>query len=53
MNHRLLSRLKSTDGHIVVRVAADSSFHIFVTDDRDERDTIKMVSGPYQASRKA
>ena len=52
-NRRMLSRLKSIDGHIVVRVAQDGSFNIFITDNNDENDRIKLVSGPHQAGRKS
>ncbi|WP_050468554.1 ComEC/Rec2 family competence protein [Herbaspirillum chlorophenolicum] len=52
-NRRMLSRLKSIDGHIVVRVAQDGTFNIFVTDNADESDRVKMVSGPHRSSRKS
>ncbi|WP_394778646.1 ComEC/Rec2 family competence protein [Undibacterium sp.] len=51
-NRRLVSRLRSTDGHIVVRVApGGASFHIAVTDNTDEQDRIKLVTGPYASGR--
>lgn len=44
-NRRLASRLSSSDGHVVVRVAPDgATFVIVVTDNSDELDTIKLVS---------
>jgi glyoxylase-like metal-dependent hydrolase (beta-lactamase superfamily II) len=47
-NHRLLARAKALDGHIVVRVApGGGSFTVYVTDNRDERDTVLRADGPY------
>jgi hypothetical protein len=44
-NKRLVSRMRSTDGHVVIRVAPDgATYSIVVTDNRDENDTIKLVS---------
>jgi hypothetical protein len=44
-NRRLASRLRSSDGHVVIRVAADGGgYAIIVTDNADESDTIKLVS---------
>lgn len=46
-NRRLISRLQSTDGHVVVRVApGGSSFTTVVTNNRSEDDTVKLVRGP-------
>jgi hypothetical protein len=41
-NRRLTNQLRSRDGHVVVRVAPDgASYTVYVTDNGDERDTIK------------
>lgn len=43
-NQRLTSQMRSRDGHVVVRVAADgASYRIYVTDNGDENDTVKLV----------
>jgi glyoxylase-like metal-dependent hydrolase (beta-lactamase superfamily II) len=45
VNKRLASRMRSSDGHVVIRVAPDgAAFSIFVTDNSDENDTIKLIS---------
>jgi glyoxylase-like metal-dependent hydrolase (beta-lactamase superfamily II) len=47
-NGRLTSRLRSHDGHVVVRVAPGGArFHVAVTDNRDEGDRTTLVTGPY------
>ncbi|MDB5908459.1 MAG: hypothetical protein JWP34_2573 [Massilia sp.] len=52
-NHRLARRMRSTDGHVVVRVAPDgASFRVAVTDNRDEQDRVKLVTGPYASGPK-
>ncbi|TFW31483.1 ComEC/Rec2 family competence protein [Duganella callida] len=44
-NQRLTSKMRSRDGHIVVRVAPDGeAFTIYVTDNGDENDTIRSIS---------
>lgn len=44
-NRRLTSRLRSSDGHVVIRVApGGATYSIVVTDNGDELDTIKFVS---------
>ncbi len=46
-NRRLMLRLQSIDGHIVVRVPPDgTSFTTTVTDSKDEKDIVKLVRGP-------
>lgn len=46
-NARLMRRLASTEGHVVVRVAPDgASFTMVVTGCEDERDTVRDVFGP-------
>lgn len=50
MNQRLLRKLQSTNGHVVIRVApGGGSFTTFVTDNRDENDTVLVRRGPYKA----
>jgi len=47
-NARLMRRLRSTEGHVIVRVSpSGSSFTIVVTDNHDERDTVLCRFGPY------
>jgi hypothetical protein len=47
-NRRLVSRMRSRDGHVVVRVApGGGSFHVQTTDNTDETDHIKLSLGPY------
>jgi hypothetical protein len=49
-NDRLFRRMAASDGHVVVRVAADGgSFRIVVTSNRDEADTVTSVHGPWPA----
>jgi hypothetical protein len=46
-NARLMRRLVSTEGHVIVRVAPDSrSFTVVVTYDTDEGDIVRVVQGP-------
>ena len=52
-NKRLLSKAKSLDGHIVVRVApGGKTFTIFVTDNSNESDIIVRTDGPFTAHAK-
>jgi hypothetical protein len=44
----LLGRLKSSQGHIVIRVApGGESFRVIVLDDTSESFTVKSTHGPY------
>jgi hypothetical protein len=44
-NRRLTSKMRSSDGHVVVRVAPDgATYTIYVTDNGDENDTVKLTS---------
>jgi hypothetical protein len=43
VNGRFLPNVKSTEGHVVVRVGADGRYRIYVTDSRDERDIITFA----------
>ena len=48
---RRLNLLKSSQGHVVVRVAPDGgSYSIFVTENRDESDLIVKRFGPYPSA---
>lgn len=49
-NGRLTSRMRSHDGHIVVRVQPGGErFHIAVTDNGTEDDRVTLLTGPYEA----
>jgi beta-lactamase superfamily II metal-dependent hydrolase len=46
----LLDRLKSSQGHILLRVApGGDSFQVIILDDEKESDAVKAVFGPYQS----
>ena len=46
----LLGKLKSSQGHIVVRVApGGDTFRVIILDDSNESYTVKAVHGPYQS----
>lgn len=48
INQRFMSKVKSTSGHIVIRVApGGNEFRVFITDNHDESDTVKAVFGPF------
>ncbi|HEY4048043.1 MAG TPA: MBL fold metallo-hydrolase [Acidobacteriaceae bacterium] len=50
-NNQFNSKMKSMDGHVVVRVAPDGeTFQVVVTDNSDDSDQVKLVSGPYRCS---
>jgi hypothetical protein len=47
---RLARRMRSHDGHVVVRVPPGGArFYIAVTDNQDETDRVKLMTGPYDA----
>ena len=47
-NSRFVDKLKSTSGHVVIRVAADGeTYNIYVLDSTSEDDRVKAVFGPY------
>ena len=51
VNARHMRRLRSVDGHVVIRVApGGASFMIYVTDHQDESDTVKLTAGPYRSA---
>ncbi|HEY4319224.1 MAG TPA: hypothetical protein VGN04_16610 [Herbaspirillum sp.] len=46
-------QMRSTDGHIVIRVApGGGNFNIVVTDNTNEEDRIKFMAAPYASSKK-
>jgi hypothetical protein len=50
-NGQFNSKMKSMDGHVVVRVApGGETFKIVVTDNTEDSDRVKAVSGPYRCS---
>jgi len=50
-NSQFNSKMKSMDGHIVVRVApGGETFKIVVTDNSDDSDRVKLITGPYRCS---
>jgi beta-lactamase superfamily II metal-dependent hydrolase len=49
VNNQFISKLKSMDGHLIVRVAeGGEEFRVIVTDNSDNSDRIKAISGPYR-----
>lgn len=42
-NGRFLSKIKSTEGHVVIRVRSDGSYGVYVTDSRNELDMITFA----------
>lgn len=45
-----LTRAKSTQGHVVIRVEeGGATYRVYVLDDSDEEQRIKAVFGPYSA----
>ncbi len=50
-NNQFNSKMKSMDGHVVVRVApGGETFQVVVTDNSDDSDRVKLVSGPYHCN---
>jgi len=50
VNRRLTQKMRSQDGHVIVRVApGGQSFRVYVTDNADESDRVKLVSEPLQS----
>ncbi len=43
VNGRFLSQIRSTEGHVVVRVSSKGDYRIYVTDSRDERDSVRFA----------
>jgi hypothetical protein len=51
VNNQFITKVKSLEGHVVVRVSpGGEEFHIFVTDNADDSNRIKLISGPYRCS---
>jgi hypothetical protein len=51
LGEQLVSQLKSTQGHIVIRVApGGSSYNVYILDDTSESFTIKEMYGPYKSN---
>lgn len=50
VNSRFLRQMRSSEGHVVVRVNADGGYRIFVTDSRDEADRI-IFAGEIKAAK--
>jgi hypothetical protein len=51
VNNQFTSKVKSFEGHIIVRVSpGGEEFQIVVTDNSDDSDRIKLVSGPYRCN---
>jgi glyoxylase-like metal-dependent hydrolase (beta-lactamase superfamily II) len=49
-NGRLTARMRSHDGHIVVRaMPGGARFYVAVTDNKDEEDRIRLITGLYDA----
>lgn len=50
-NDRLVRRMAASDGHVIVRVAADgASYRVVVTSNRDEADAVTAVFGPFSSA---
>jgi hypothetical protein len=48
VNNQFISKLKSLDGHVVVRVAPSAGeFWVIICDNADDSDRVKAVFGPY------
>jgi hypothetical protein len=43
-------KLTSEHGHIVVRVARDGTYRVFILDDNAETYRIKSIYGPYSSN---
>ncbi|MDX3899342.1 MAG: MBL fold metallo-hydrolase [Sphingobium sp.] len=50
VNGRFLSQIKSTEGHVVIRVNSDGRYRAYVTDSRNEMDRVTFA-GEMKASR--
>jgi hypothetical protein len=49
LNERFIKKVASLAGHVVVRVSpGGDEFRVFVTGNDDEKDTVKLVLGPYR-----
>ena len=53
VNNQFISKLKSLEGHVVVRVApGGGEFRVIVCDNADDSDRVKAVFGPYRSALK-
>jgi beta-lactamase superfamily II metal-dependent hydrolase len=51
VNNQLIPKLRSLEGNIIVRVApGGNEFLVIVTDNANDSDQIKMVTGPYRCN---
>lgn len=51
VNNQFLPKLRSMEGHVIVRVApGGDEFRVVVTDNADDSDRIKLVAGPYRCT---
>lgn len=51
VNNQFISKLKSLEGHVIVRVApGGGEFRVIVCDNADDSDRVKAVFGPYICS---
>jgi hypothetical protein len=51
VNNQFIAKVKSLEGHVIVRVApGGDEFQIIVTDNSDDLDRIKLISGPHRCS---
>ncbi len=51
VNNQFIPKLKSPEGHVIVRVApGGEEFRIVVTDNSDDSDRIKLISGPHRCN---
>jgi len=51
VNNQFMSKLKSLEGHVVVRVApGGGEFRVIVCDNADDSDRVKAVFGPYRSA---
>ena len=51
VNNQFISKLKSLDGHVVVRVApGGGEFRVIIRDNADDSARVKAVFGPYPCS---
>lgn len=49
LNERFIKKVASLAGHVVVRVSpGGDEFRVYVTGNDDEKDTVKLILGPYR-----
>ena len=50
LGEQMVSQLKSTQGHIVIRVKpGGESYQLYILDDSSESFTITVIHGPYES----